>query len=67
MNRLNLTIHVVHRTIIMAIHALSRDEIMAFSRQNAVLHYQLLTHAESLEATAGMTIDILVILYTISH
>ena len=32
----------------MAIHAPNRDEIVALSHQNAVLHYQLLTHAESL-------------------
>ena len=47
-NRQDIPIHVVHCTIIMAIHASNRDEIVAFSHQNAVLHYQLLTHVESL-------------------
>ena len=44
-----MLIQVVYSTITMTIHALDLDEIMALSCQNAVLHHQLLTHAESLE------------------
>ena len=44
----NILIHVVHLTTVMAIHASNKYEIEAFSWENAVLHYQLLTYAESL-------------------